>query len=157
MRLSDLRPAKGANRPIKRRGCGSGSGHGKTSCRGHKGAKSRSGSKRRFGFEGGQMPLIRRIPKRGFNSKFPRCYQIVNLSQLRAFKDGDAVDPKAMMEKDIIKRADGLVKVLGDGEIKKTLTVSAHRFSKSAKEKIEKAGGKVQLITKELARVTSVS
>lgn len=92
------------------------------------------------------MPLMRRIPKRGFNSKFPRCYQIVNLSQLKAFKDGDAVDPKAMMEKDIIKRADDLVKVLGDGEIKKTLTVSAHRFSKSAKKKIEKAGGKVTIL-----------
>jgi large subunit ribosomal protein L15 len=157
MKLSDLRPKRGSNRPIKRRGCGSGSGHGKTSCRGHKGSGARSGTNRRFGFEGGQMPLIRRIPKRGFNSKFPAHYQVVNLGQLKGFKDGDIVDPQQMRQMDIIKRADEPVKVLADGEIKKALTVSAHKFSKNAKEKIEKAGGKVQLITKELPRVPSVS
>jgi large subunit ribosomal protein L15 len=151
MRLSDIRPAKGSNRPIKRRGCGSGSGHGKTSCRGHKGSKARSGTTRRFGFEGGQMPLIRRIPKKGFNSKFPQRYQIVNISQLKGFKDGDTVDLAIMKENDIIKSASGLVKVLGDGEIKKPLTVSAHRFSKSAKEKIEKAGGKVIIYNNSLS------
>jgi len=146
MRLSDLRPAKGANKKIKRKGCGTGSGHGKTSGRGHKGAGSRSGTNRRFGFEGGQMPLIRRTPKVGFNAKFPDNYQIVNVEQLKHFKDGDVVDPKLMKEKNIVKSAEGLVKILGNGEIKKSLTVSAHRFSKSAAEKIANAGGKAQLI-----------
>ncbi len=156
MRLSDLKPAKGSNKKIKRKGCGQGSGHGKTSCRGNKGAGSRSGTNRRLGFEGGQMPLMRRAPKVGFNSKFPVYYQLVNLSQLKKFKDGDAVDPKALKEKNIIKRADDLVKILGEGELKKSLTVSAHKFSKSATDKIVKAGGKAQII-KELASVKSVS
>lgn len=92
------------------------------------------------------MPLIRRIPKRGFNSKFPAVFQIVNLEQLKGFKDGDAVNPKTLLEKDIIKSASKSVKVLGDGEIKKALTISAHKFSKSAADKIQKAGGKTELI-----------
>ena len=146
MNLSDLRPPKGANKSIKRRGCGEGSGHGKTSCRGNKGAGSRSGTKRRFGFEGGQMPLVRRIPKVGFNSKFPVFFQTFNLGRLKVFKDGDVVDLQAMKKKNLIKKATGLVKVLGNGEIKKALTVSAHRFSKSAVEKIQKAGGKIVIM-----------
>lgn len=146
MRLKDLRPKKGANKPIKRRGCGPGSGHGKTSCRGNKGAKSRSGHKRRFGFEGGQMPLMRRVPKRGFNSKFPVKFEIVNLDQLKSFKDGDVIGPKILREKNIIKHSLMMVKVLGDGDIKKALTIEAHKFSKSAVKKIQAAGGKVQMI-----------
>lgn len=146
MKLSDLRPAKGANKPIKRRGCGTGSGHGKTSCRGSKGAHSRSGTNRRFGFEGGQMPLMRRIPKRGFNSKFPVEFQIVNLGQLSIFKDASVVTPQLMKEKNFIKDPDSCVKVLGDGEIKHSLTIQAHKFSKSAAEKIEKAGGKIEVL-----------
>ncbi len=146
MKLSELRPPKGANKKIKRKGCGSGSGHGKTSCRGHKGANQRSGTNRRFGFEGGQMPLMRRVPKRGFNSKFPVDFQIVNLSQFNGFKETDAVTPQLMKEKNLIKRADGLVKVLGEGEIKRPLIISAHKFSKSAQDKIVKAGGKVELL-----------
>ena len=156
MRLSDLRPAKGANKRIKRRGCGTASGHGKTSCRGHKGSGARSGTKRRFGFEGGQMPLMRRVPKRGFNSKFPKEYQIVNLGQLKGFKDADSVTPEILRQKDIIKISGAPVKILADGEIKKALTVSAHKFSKKAAEKIQAAGGKVELI-KESAVVTSAS
>jgi large subunit ribosomal protein L15 len=157
MRLSDLRPKKGVNKPIKRRGCGPGSGHGKTSCRGNKGAGSRSGNTRRFGFEGGQMPLVRRVPKRGFNSKFPVLFDIVNLDQLKGFKDGDVVGPKVLREKEIVKHSSRMVKVLGDGDIKKALTIQAHSFSKSALEKIQKAGGRAELITKEPASVSSVS
>jgi len=148
MRLKDLRPKKGANKAIKRRGCGPGSGHGKASCRGNKGAKSRSGHKRRFGFEGGQMPLMRRVPKRGFNSKFPVNFEIVNLDQLSGFKDGDVVGPKALREKNIIKHSSIMVKILGDGDIKKALTIQAHKFSKSALDKIQKAGGKAELINR---------
>ena len=146
MRLKDLRPKKGANKAIKRRGCGAGSGHGKTSCRGNKGAQSRSGYKRRFGFEGGQMPLIRRVPKRGFNSKFPVDFEIVNLDQLKGFKDGDVVNPKILREKDLVKHSSMMVKILGDGDIKKALIVQAHRFSKSAIKKIQAAGGKAEVI-----------
>ena len=162
MKLSDLKPKKGANHKIKRRGCGPGSGHGKTSCRGNKGAGSRSGTNRRFGFEGGQMPLMRRVPKRGFNSKFPALFEIVNLDQLKGFKDGDIIGPKVLREKDIIKSSLKCVKILGDGEIKKALTIQAHKFSKSALDKIQKAGGKAEIIKpslegREPASVSSVS
>ena len=146
MRISDLMPAKGANKAIKRKGCGQGSGHGKTSCRGNKGANSRSGTNRRLGFEGGQMPLMRRVPKRGFNSKFPVKYQIVNLTQLNVFKEADAITPDLMKKKDLISSLNAPVKVLGSGEVKKALIVSAHKFSKSAAEKIEKAGGTINVI-----------
>jgi len=156
MRLSDLRPKIGANKANKRKGCGPGSGHGKTSGRGNKGAGSRSGTARRYGFEGGQMPLVRRVPKRGFNSKFPVLLEIVNLDQLKGFKDGDIIDPKILREKEIVKHSSMQVKILGDGELKKALTIKAHRFSKSAIDKIQKAGGKAELI-KEPASVPSVS
>ena len=146
MRLSDLAPVKGSNKKNKRKGCGSGSGHGKTSCRGNKGAGSRSGSNRRLGFEGGQMPLMRRVPKRGFNSKFPMIYEIVNLEQFKGFKDADTVDPKVLKQKNIVKHSSWPVKILGSGEIKKALTVHAHKFSKSAVEKITAAGGKVVVL-----------
>jgi large subunit ribosomal protein L15 len=156
MRLSDLKPKIGANKANKRKGCGQGSGHGGTSGRGNKGAGSRSGTNRRFGFEGGQMPLMRRVPKRGFNSKFPLLFEIVNLDQLKGFKDQDVVDPKVLKEKKLINSSLKMVKILGDGEIKKALTIRAHGFSKSAIEKIQKAGGKAEII-KEPASVSSVS
>jgi len=146
MKLSDLKPARGAKKNVKRRGRGTGSGHGKTSCRGHKGQKSRSGTKRRFGFEGGQMPLIRRIPKRGFTSRSKLVYQLVNLKDLSAFKAGEAVTPKELKQKGLIKSVNKPVKVLGDGQIEAALNISAHKFSSSAKEKLTKAGGKTEII-----------
>jgi len=146
MILSDLKPKKGANKANKRKGRGQGSGHGGTSGRGNKGAGARSGTNRRFGFEGGQMPLMRRVPKRGFNSKFPVLFEIVNLDQLKGFKDKDIVDPKALKEKNLINSSLKQVKILGDGQIKKALTIRAHGFSKSAIEKIQKAGGKAEVI-----------
>jgi large subunit ribosomal protein L15 len=127
----------------KRRGRGNGSGHGKTSCRGHKGQKARSGGGVRLGFEGGQMPLVRRIPKRGFNYPFKHRYQIVNIHQLNEFDKDLIVTPDKLKEAKIIKEINKRVKILGEGELSKPLTVKAHTFSKKAKEKINKAGGKV--------------
>jgi len=152
VRLSDLRPKKGANKANKRKGCGQGSGHGGTSGRGNKGAGSRSGTNRRFGFEGGQMPLMRRVPKRGFNSKFPVLFEIVNLDQLKGFKDQDVIDPKVLKEKKLINSSLKMIKILGDGELKKALTIKAHKFSKSAIKKIEAAGGKVVIASPEGAK-----
>jgi len=146
MRLSDLKPAKGAKFKSKRRGRGTGSGHGKTSCRGHKGQKARSGTKRRHGFEGGQMPLIRRIPKRGFTSKSKISYQLVNLKDLAKFKAESPVTPKELKAAGLIKDLKNPVKILGTGAIETALTISAHKFSNSAKEKLIKAGGKPELI-----------
>jgi large subunit ribosomal protein L15 len=139
----------GARKKIKRVGRGSGSGHGKTSCRGHKGLKARTGAggKLRLGFEGGQMPLIRRVPKRGFRSSSKIINQIVNVEDLNEFKKDDTVDPKKLKEINIVKYDDMPVKILGDGEIKKSLTVRAHAFSKGAIDKIKKAGGKVEAIS----------
>ncbi|MCB1054995.1 MAG: 50S ribosomal protein L15 [Acidobacteria bacterium] len=138
MKLHDLSPAKGSTQKKKRVGRGPGSGLGKTSGKGHKGQKSRSGYSGRPGFEGGQMPLVRRVPKRGFHNLFRREVAIVNLSQLEAF-EGE-VSPDALLEAGLVRS--GLpVKVLGDGEISKALKVSAHKFSKSARAKIEAAGG----------------
>ncbi len=138
MKLHDLSPAKGSRRPSKRVGRGPGSGNGKTAGRGHKGQKSRSGYSRRLGFEGGQMPLIRRVPKRGFTNIFRKEYAIVNLRDLGDF-EGE-VTPEALAEKGLVRS--GLqVKILGDGEISSALAVKAHRFSRSAREKIEAAGG----------------
>ena len=138
MKLHDLSPAKGSTQKKKRVGRGPGSGLGKTSGKGHKGQKSRSGYSGRPGFEGGQMPLVRRVPKRGFHNLFRREVAIVNLSQLEAF-EGE-VGPDALLEAGLVRS--GLpVKVLGDGEISKALKVSAHKFSKSARAKIEAAGG----------------
>lgn len=150
MKLNEIPIPRGARRKIKRVGRGSGSGHGKTSCKGHKGLKARSGAggKLRLGFEGGQMPLIRRIPKRGFRSGFRSINQIVNVEDLNEFRKNDIVDPQKLKENNIIKNVDIPIKILGDGEMEKSLTVRAHSFSKSAVAKIEKAGGKAELIKK---------
>jgi large subunit ribosomal protein L15 len=138
MKLHDLSPAKGSKKDRKRVGRGPGSGLGKTAGRGEKGQKSRSGYSRRAGFEGGQMPLIRRVPKRGFTNIFRVEYAVVNLSQLGEL-EGD-VTPEVLRSHGLV-RANRPVKVLGDGEVDRALRVSAHKFSKSARAKIEKAGG----------------
>ncbi len=145
MKLSELKPAKGATRRPKRVGRGPGSGHGKTSTRGHKGHRQRSGFRAKLGFEGGQMPLVRRIPKRGFTNIFSVNYEIVNVETLSKFEPDTEVTPDLLKEKGIIKGKHRL-KVLGNGEISIPLTVKAHKFSKSAREKILKAKGKVELI-----------
>ena len=138
MKLHDLSPAKGSRRPSKRVGRGPGSGNGKTAGKGHKGQKSRSGYSRRLGFEGGQMPLIRRVPKRGFTNIFRQEVAVVNVRDLGDF-EGE-ITPETLLEKGLVRR--GLeVKILGDGEVSSALTVKAHRFSKTAREKIEAAGG----------------
>ena len=138
MKLHDLSPAKGSRRSPKRVGRGPGSGQGKTAGKGHKGQKSRSGYSRRLGFEGGQMPLIRRVPKRGFTNIFRKEVAAVNLRDLAGF-EGE-VTPELLEERGLVRR--GLaVKILGDGEVSSPLTVKAHRFSRSAREKIEAAGG----------------
>ena len=145
MKLSDLSPITGSKKKNKRVGRGSGSGHGKTSCRGHKGQKSRSGGGTRIGFEGGQMPLHRRLPKRGFTNIFKKQYGIVNLAALDRLSASE-VTPEILIEKGLVKDIKDGIKVLGDGEIKKPLIVKAHAFSSSAKEKIIKAGGKIEII-----------
>jgi large subunit ribosomal protein L15 len=146
MKIHELRP--GLNRKQKKRvGRGPGSGHGKTSCRGHKGQKARAGFELRASFEGGQMPLIRRIPKRGFVNKFRKVYQVVNLSWLNQKFEKDAIiNPLALKEKGLISKIDVPVKILADGELEKALVIKAHGFSKRAKEEIEKKGGKTELI-----------
>jgi large subunit ribosomal protein L15 len=145
MNLSTLRAPKAANSNKKRVGRGMGSGMGKTSTRGHKGQRSRSGSRMMRGFEGGQMPLHRRLPKRGFNNIFRTEYVVVNLDRIADLGAKD-ITPEVLHKAGIIKSASALVKVLGDGELKKALTIHAHKFSKSAEEKITKAGGKIEVI-----------
>ncbi|GMR03264.1 MAG: 50S ribosomal protein L15 [Thermodesulfovibrionia bacterium] len=145
MRLSDLSPTLGSRKKKKRVGRGPGSGHGKTSCRGHKGQKSRSGGGTRPGFEGGQMPLHRRLPKRGFKNIFKKQYAIINLKVLNEISDS-VVTPEVIIEKGFIKSIKDGVKILGVGEIKKPLNVKAHAFSASAKEKILKSGGSAEII-----------
>ena len=148
MRLGDLSPAQGSTTARKRLGRGIGSGLGKTSGKGHKGQWARSGGGVRPGFEGGQMPLIRRIPKRGFNNHFKKVYSIVNLSVLEGFEANSVVDMNVLNEKGLIKDVKGCIglKVLGNGTLTKALTVKASSFSQSAKEAIEKAGGKAEQI-----------
>ena len=148
MRLGNLSPAEGANTAKKRLGRGIGSGLGKTSGKGHKGQWARSGGGVRPGFEGGQMPLIRRIPKRGFNNHFSKVYSIVNLSVLENFEAGSVVDMQTLTEKGLIKDIKGCagLKVLGSGTLSKALTIKAAAFSASAKEAIEKVGGKAEQI-----------
>jgi large subunit ribosomal protein L15 len=142
--LNSLRPAKGATHKKKRVGRGPGSGLGKTAARGEKGQKSRSGYSRKIGFEGGQMPLHRRLPKRGFTNIFKKQWVEISLSALdRHFAANDEINPDVLHTRGLIKKAKHDVVVLGTGEISKPLNVSAHRFTKSAKEKIEKAGGAV--------------
>ena len=145
MNLSELRRPAGQSKNPKRVGRGMGSGMGKTSGRGEKGQKSRSGHKRKRGFEGGQMPLIRRVPKRGFHNPFRKEYATVNLSRLEAL-EGDTFSPEILVERGIVKKLGAGLKVLGGGELSRKLTVSAHRFTKSAKEKIEAAGGKAEVL-----------
>jgi large subunit ribosomal protein L15 len=144
MRLNNLKPRPGAKHRVKRLGCGESSGHGKTSGKGNKGQKARSGGSIRLGFEGGQMPLIRRLPKRGFNnSAFKTQYAVVNLDELEAFDAGTQINEQLLREKGLISgKFDGL-KILGRGEITKKLTVEADKFSESARQKIEQAGGSV--------------
>jgi large subunit ribosomal protein L15 len=146
--LNSLKPAKGANRKNKRVGRGIGTGHGKTSARGYKGQKSRSGTSIRPGFEGGQMPLHRRLPKRGFNNIFRKEYAVVNLETLASFEEGAKIDPEVLKNKGIVKNPKDGIKILGGGELKHALHVSAHKFSKSAAEKIQKAGGIIEVISR---------
>ena len=144
--INTLKPAKGANRKSKRVGRGMGSGHGKTSARGYKGQLSRAGARVRPGFEGGQMPLHRRLPKRGFNNIFRKVYLAVNLEKLACFEAGAKVDPEAMKSCGLVKNIRDGIKILGSGELQHPIHVRAHKFSKSAAEKIQKAGGTIEVI-----------
>jgi large subunit ribosomal protein L15 len=146
VKLGEIRVPAGATKKRKIVGRGSGSGHGKTSTRGQKGQKSRSGAGIAVGFEGGQMPLIRTVPKRGFTNRFKKISQVVNLSQLASFNENSVVTPAELRKEGIIKNEKSAVKILGEGEIKKALTVKAQAFSISAAEKISKAGGKTEII-----------
>jgi large subunit ribosomal protein L15 len=147
MSLSNLRPPKGAKKPKKRIGRGQGSGHGHTASRGHKGAKSRSGFRFKRGFEGGQMPLHRRVPKRGFHNPFRVEYAVVNLDTLaEVFEAGSSVTPDVLRERGLVRKTGVRIKVLGRGEISKKLTVQAHKFSGTAAEKIAAAGGVAEVL-----------
>ncbi len=145
MKLHELHPALGSVKEAKRIGRGHGSGNGKTAGKGHKGQKARAGHGMRPGFEGGQMPLQRRVPKRGFNNIFAEEYAIINVAALEVFDDGAVVDTAALVEKGIVKKADKAVKVLGNGKLTKKLTVKELNYSETAKAKIEAAGGSVEV------------
>ncbi len=150
--LNNLRPAKGSTHKKKRVGRGPGSGLGKTAGRGHKGQKSRSGYSSKQGFEGGQMPLQRRLPKRGFTNIFKKRWLEISLAKLEANFDADAeITPEILHERGLIKKAKHDLVILGNGEVTKALKISAHRFTKNAKDKIEKAGGRITEIKKEIA------
>ena len=146
MNLHELSPAAGSNTKAYRKGRGAGAGNGKTGGRGQKGQWARSGGGVRVGFEGGQMPLARRLPKRGFHNIFAKPLEAINVSVLDKFEDGAVVDAKALLEKGILSKCEYGVKILGNGSITKKLTVQASAFSASAKEKIEAAGGKVEVV-----------
>ncbi|MCL2436781.1 MAG: 50S ribosomal protein L15 [Clostridiales bacterium] len=146
MKLHELRAAEGSTKDRKRRGRGTASGQGKTGGRGSNGQNSRSGGGTRPGFEGGQMPLYRRIPKRGFTNKWKKEYTVLNVDDLNKFEDGTVVTPELLAEIGMIKQVKEGVKILGDGVIEKNVTVKAHKFSKMAIEKIESAGGKTEVI-----------
>lgn len=147
MKIHELTPAADSNRPVKRVGRGHGSGNGKTAGKGHKGQNARSGGGVRIGFEGGQMPLARRIPKRGFNNIFATRYSTVNVGDLNRFVDGTVVDTELLIASGLLKKIEnGGVKVLGNGELTVKLTVQAAKFSAAAAEKIEKAGGKAEVM-----------
>lgn len=146
MKLHELQPAFGSTTAPKRLGRGVGSGLGKTSGKGHKGAKARSGGGKRPGFEGGQMPLTRRLPKRGFYNPFRTEYVAINVDRLEAFEDGATVTPVELIQYGIIKNIRDGVKIMGNGELTKKLTVQANKFTATAKEKIEAAGGKAEVI-----------
>src|SRR6478752_6402597 len=146
IRLHNMRTRPGSKHRVKRLGCGESSGHGKTSGKGHKGQKARSGGSIRLGFEGGQMPLIRRLPKRGFNNAaFHKHYAVVNVSDLNAFKAGTVVNEQLLRESNLIRGHFAGIKILGEGELKHDLKVQADKISTTAREKIEKAGGTVTL------------
>jgi large subunit ribosomal protein L15 len=146
MRIHDLSPVKGSKKRRKRVGRGPGSGHGKTSCRGHKGQNSRSGGGTRPGFEGGQMPLHRRVPKRGFTNIFKKHYSLVHIRDLNRFTPDSTLDVEALAKAGLVKRVKDGVKLLGDGEISHPLVIKVHKVSKTAREKIENAGGKVEVV-----------
>jgi large subunit ribosomal protein L15 len=147
MELHQLKPAKGATHKRKRVGRGPGSGHGKTACRGSKGQGSRAGTSQKRGFEGGQMPMHRRIPKRGFNNSiFRREYAAINVGQLANFKAGSTITPEELVRQGLVKKAVDGVKILADGDLKISLTVRAHKFSARAAKKIKAAGGSVEVI-----------
>lgn len=146
MKLHELQPAAGSRKNRKRVGRGPGSGVGKTAGRGQKGQKARAGGGVRPGFEGGQMPLIQRVPKRGFKNPTKKDYAIINLEQLSRFAEGTEVSPEQLQESGVIKKQKDGVKVLGNGELNVSLTVRAHKFSASAREAIENVGGKVEVI-----------
>ena len=146
MKLEELKSPPGANKKVKRVGRGTGSGHGKTSTRGHKGQKARSGGGVRPGFEGGQMPLQRRLPKRGFTNIFKKEYAIVNIRDLNSFDDGSEINPEVLQNAGLIKSIKDGVKILGDGELEKKLIVRAHKISRQAEEKITARGGRVEVI-----------
>ena len=146
MKLHELSPAAGSAKDSYRKGRGPGSGNGKTAGKGHKGQNARSGGGVRPGFEGGQIPLYRKHPKRGFNNKFAKVYTIVNVEQLNVFEAGAVVDVEALMAKRIVRKVVDGVKILGNGELTRALTVKATVFSASAKEKIEAAGGKIEVV-----------
>ena len=146
MKLSELSPVAGSPQVGKRKGRGTGTGNGKTAGRGHKGQKARSGGKIRIGFEGGQMPLARRVPKRGFNNIFAKPLTAVNISELEVFENGAVVDAAALLERGIVSDCKYGLKILARGELTKKLTVKAAAFSESAKAKIEQAGGKAEVV-----------
>lgn len=146
MRIEDIRPAEGSRKRNKRVGRGVGSGHGKTSCKGHKGQKARSGGTTGLGFEGGQMPLQRRLPKIGFKNRSKIEYAVINLDRINDLKGMDVITPEMLMEKRIIRDIKDGLKILGDGKIERPVTVKATAFSASASEKIAAAGGKAEVI-----------
>ncbi len=146
MKLFELQPGVGSNKDTKRKGRGHGSGNGKTAGRGHKGQNARSGGGVRIGFEGGQMPIYRRLPKRGFNNVFALKYAEINVSDLNKFEDGAVVDAASLKEAGIIKKTLDGIKVLGNGEVSKKVTVKAAKFTEAAKEKIVAAGGKYEVM-----------
>ena len=146
MNLNELSPAPGSVKETKRKGRGAGTGNGKTAGRGHKGQKARSGGGVRIGFEGGQMPLARRLPKRGFNNIFAKPLEAVNVSALEKFENGAVVDAAALLEAGVLSKCKYGVKILGNGELTKKLTVKASAFSEGAKAKIEAAGGKTEVV-----------
>lgn len=144
MQIQDVKPRPGAKKRRKRIGCGESSGHGKTSCKGHKGQKARAGAGIRPGFEGGQMPLHRRLPKKGFsNVQFRDVYEVVNVSALNAFEDGTVINEVLLRENNIVNRNCDAIKILGSGDLSRKLTIEIKNVSASAREKIEKAGGTV--------------
>ena len=146
MKLHELSPAPGSTTPAWRKGRGPGSGNGKTAGKGHKGQNARSGGGVRPGFEGGQLPLYRKLPKRGFYNRFAKAYSVVNVEALNRYQDGDTVDLAALVEAGVVSQPKEALKVLGKGELAKKITVKAAVFSASAKEKIEAAGGKIEVV-----------